>query len=159
VLVLLSTHVFTTHNSKSQSTSCFSIFSVISNRIPVVWTIVMSTQALSASVHATSPPVRISKAVNVHGKSIGNGIFAGRDYAAGVEITSISRPLVGSLDSQYVLDTCANCYVWTEGSSTGTRLYVPVGTKVQKCAGCQRFRYCSKVRIMHPRSLKLLMYQ
>ncbi|KAF1940270.1 SET domain-containing protein [Clathrospora elynae] len=73
----------------------------------------------------------------------GSGLFAGRRFGAGEQIAVFKRPLVGSLETERISDTCANCYVWTEGSS-GTRLYVPEGTEVQKCAGCHRFRYCSK---------------
>jgi hypothetical protein len=101
----------------------------------------MSTTASGKS----SPPYYISGAVNSKGESIGNGIFAGRTYSAGEEILALKRPLLGSLDTQYLHDTCANCFVWTEGAANGTRLYIPPGTSVQKCAGCQRFWYCSKV--------------
>lgn len=83
--------------------------------------------------------------VNSKGESIGHGVFVRRDFNAGEQITVFKRPLVGSLDTERLKDTCANCYIWTEGSSTGTRLYVPEGSTVQKCAGCQRFHYCSKV--------------
>jgi len=76
----------------------------------------------------------------------GNGVFANRRFGSGEEIASFTRPLVASLETERLLDTCANCYLWTEGSSTGTRLYVPEGAKVNKCAACQIFRYCSKVR-------------
>jgi hypothetical protein len=100
------------------------------------------------SWESESAPFRITKSpvcVNEKGESIGNGVFANLDFEAGVQIAAIHRPILGSLDTERLVDTCANCYTWTEGSSTGTRLYVPGGTKVSKCAGCQRFRYCSKV--------------
>jgi SET and MYND domain-containing protein len=100
----------------------------------------------------TPAPYYIAKSnvcVNSKGESIGNGVFAGRKFGAGEQIATFKRPLVGSLETERLLDTCANCYVWAEGSSTGTRLYVPEGTEVQKCAACQRFRYCSKVRKAH----------
>jgi hypothetical protein len=100
------------------------------------------------SWESESAPFRIAKSpvcVNDKGESIGEGIFANLDFGAGEQIAAIHRPILGSLDTERLLDTCANCYTWTEGSSTGTRLYVPEGTKVSKCAGCQRFRYCSKV--------------
>ena len=100
---------------------------------------------MSQATSETTPPHYISRSTNSKGESIGNGLFAGRKYEAGEQIAFAERPLLGSLDTQYLLDTCANCYVWTEGAATGTRLYVPAETKVQKCAGCQRFRYCSKV--------------
>lgn len=83
--------------------------------------------------------------VNAAGECIGDGIFAGSDYGAGEHIIAVPRPLTASLDTERLSDTCANCYVWTEGSSTGSRLYVKEGTTVQKCAGCKRFYYCSKV--------------
>ncbi|CAE7202965.1 hypothetical protein P3342_010975 [Pyrenophora teres f. teres] len=96
----------------------------------------------------TAPaPYHISKSnicVDSKGESNGNGVFASRRFGAGEEVASFKRPLVGSLETERLLDTCANCYVWTEGSSTGTRLYVPEGVKVDKCAACARFRYCSK---------------
>ncbi|KAH7076802.1 hypothetical protein BKA63DRAFT_290453 [Paraphoma chrysanthemicola] len=101
-------------------------------------------QAIAEPADASVASFYIATATSAKGDSIGRGFFAGRAFNAGEEITSLTRPLVGSLDSQYLEDTCANCYVWTEGASTGTRLYVPQGTKVQKCAGCHRFRYCSK---------------
>lgn len=75
---------------------------------------------------------------------IGDGVIASRAYRPGELITELPRPLVGSLDTERLEDTCANCYTWTEGSSIGSRLYVPEGTKVFACAGCKRFRYCSK---------------
>ena len=113
---------------------------------PGIHASIVTMQALPTSTNASSPPFYISKSVNGKGESIGKGVFASRSFGAGEEVAALRRPLVGSLDSQYLQDTCANCYVWTEGASTGTRLYVPEGAKVQKCAGCQRFRYCSKVR-------------
>ncbi|KAF2850643.1 SET domain-containing protein [Plenodomus tracheiphilus IPT5] len=82
--------------------------------------------------------------VNSQGESTGHGLFAGRQFGAGEQLTAFKRPLVASLDAARLLDTCANCFVWTEGASAGTRLYVPEETKVSKCAGCQRVRYCSK---------------
>ena len=106
------------------------------------------TDSLVATV-ALPAPYYIAKSnlcLNEKGESVGNGFFANLDFNAGEQVTSLKRALIGSLDAERLLDTCANCYVWTDGSSTGTRLYVPLGTKVQKCAGCQRFRYCSKVR-------------
>ncbi|KAI0588654.1 set and mynd domain [Pyrenophora tritici-repentis] len=96
----------------------------------------------------TAPaPYHVSKSnicVDSKGESNGNGVFANRRFGAGEEVASFKRPLVGSLETERLLDTCANCYMWTEGSSTGTRLYVPEGVKVDKCAACARFRYCSK---------------
>jgi hypothetical protein len=76
---------------------------------------------------------------------IGDGIFAGANLKGGELITTLKRPLLASLESERLKDTCANCFVWTEGSSLGSRLYVKEGTSVQACAGCRRFRYCSKV--------------
>jgi hypothetical protein len=105
----------------------------------------MATQAISTTTTGTpSPSYYIGRAVNSKNESIGNGIFAGRTYGAGEEILALKRPLLGSLDTQYLHDTCANCFVWTEGVANGTRLYIPPNTSVQKCAGCHRFRYCSK---------------
>ncbi|KAF2831673.1 SET domain-containing protein [Ophiobolus disseminans] len=102
-------------------------------------------KALSASTITSAVNFYFSKSTNAKGEAIGNGFFAGCDLGAGAEIVSLKRPLVGSLDTQHLQDVCANCYVWTEGASSGARLYVSEGTKVQKCAGCQRFRYCSKI--------------
>ncbi|KAF1842697.1 SET domain-containing protein [Cucurbitaria berberidis CBS 394.84] len=105
----------------------------------------MPEQALITTT--TSPTLYIAKSnvcLNSKGESIGRGVFASGDFGAGEQLAAFQRPLVGSLDTERLLDTCANCYIWTEGSSTGTRLYVPEDTNVQKCAGCQRFRYCSK---------------
>ncbi|KAF2270406.1 SET domain-containing protein [Lojkania enalia] len=95
---------------------------------------------IGAPFHLARSPI----CVTATGECIGDGLFAGQDYSAGEQITSIERPLIGSIDTQRLKDTCANCYVWTEGSSLGSRLYVKDGTKVQTCAGCKRFRYCSK---------------
>jgi SET and MYND domain-containing protein len=102
----------------------------------------------SESAVASAAPYYIAKSnvcVNSKSESIGDGVFASRRFGAGEQIAAFNRPLVGSLETERLLDTCANCYVWAEGSSTGTRLYVPEGIEVQKCAACQRFRYCSKV--------------
>jgi hypothetical protein len=84
--------------------------------------------------------------VDAAGECIGDGVFAGCDFGAGEHLVAMHRPLVASLDTERLNDTCANCYTWTEGSSIGSRLYVREGTKVQACAGCKRFRYCSKVQ-------------
>lgn len=98
-----------------------------------------------ANSSAPFRPAKSQVCLNEKGESTGNGLFANVDFEPGQLIASIRRPIVGSLDTERLLDTCANCYVWTEGASTGTRTYVPEGVKVSKCAGCQRFRYCSKV--------------
>ncbi|KAI8940426.1 hypothetical protein NX059_004114 [Plenodomus lindquistii] len=103
----------------------------------------------SHAVSSVSSPVayRIAKSdvcMNSRGESIGYGLFAGRKFGAGEQVAAFKRPLVASLDNVRLLDTCANCFLWTEGASAGTRLYVPEDAKVSKCAGCQRFRYCSK---------------
>jgi SET and MYND domain-containing protein len=78
----------------------------------------------------------------------GRGVFAGNDYAAGEEIGAKRRPTIASLDTERLGDTCANCFVWTEGTGSGggsgSRLYVKEGVKVSACTGCKRFRYCSK---------------
>jgi len=84
---------------------------------------------------------------------IGDGIFAGADLEGGEPVTTLKRPLIASLESERLKDTCANCFVWTEGSSLGSRLYVKEGTAVQACAGCRRFRYCSRV---HTRRLPMI---
>jgi hypothetical protein len=76
---------------------------------------------------------------------IGDGIFAGIDFKSGEAVVTLKRPLLASLESERLKDTCANCFLWTEGASIGSRLYVKEGTTVQTCAGCKRFRYCSKV--------------
>lgn len=78
-------------------------------------------------------------------ESMGLGLFAGRSCDAGAELANLDRPFVGSLETQRLQDTCANCYVWTTGVSIGTRLYVPPETTVQNCAGCRMVRYCGKV--------------
>ncbi|CAN9460434.1 unnamed protein product [Alternaria alternata] len=86
----------------------------------------MSTEP--ASSVAAPAPYYISKSnvcVNSKGESIGNGVFANQRFGAGEEIANFKRPLVGSLETERLLDTCANCYLWTEGSSTGTRLHLP----------------------------------
>jgi hypothetical protein len=101
-----------------------------------------------ANSSAPFRPAKSQVCVNEKGESVGNGLFANVDFEPGQLVANIRRPIVGSLDTERLHDTCANCYVWTEGASTGTRTYVPEGTKVSKCAGCQRFRYCSKVRVL-----------
>ncbi|KAF2463037.1 SET domain-containing protein [Lindgomyces ingoldianus] len=95
----------------------------------------------------TSTPFYLARSeicVDSTGKCIGDGVFAGGNYEPGSHIFTLNRPLVGSLDTERLIDTCAHCYVWTEGSGIGSRLYVKEGTKVQTCAGCKKFRYCSK---------------
>jgi hypothetical protein len=81
----------------------------------------------------------------IGGQTAGKGFFSNKDFKAGEAIITIPRPLMASLESERLKDTCANCYIWTEGSSIGSRLYVKQGITVQMCAGCKRFRYCSKV--------------
>ncbi|CAI6331507.1 unnamed protein product [Periconia digitata] len=78
------------------------------------------------------------------GQRVGNGLFSSHDVKPGEAVLRIKRPLMASLESERLKDTCANCFVWTEGSSWGSRLYVKDGVTVQTCAGCKRFRYCSK---------------
>ncbi|KAJ4383016.1 hypothetical protein N0V86_002243 [Didymella sp. IMI 355093] len=97
-----------------------------------------------ASSSAPFRPAKSPVCASEKGESTGNGLFANVDFEPGQSVASIRRPIVGSLDTERLLDTCANCFVWTEGASTGTRTYVPEDVKVSKCAGCQRFRYCSK---------------
>ncbi|KAF2733244.1 hypothetical protein EJ04DRAFT_275844 [Polyplosphaeria fusca] len=82
--------------------------------------------------------------VNASGERIGNGLFASHNYDSAQLIASLTRPLVASLSRERLRDTCANCFVWTEYLSVGSSLYVPEGTKVQACAGCKAYRYCSK---------------
>ncbi|KAJ4345367.1 uncharacterized protein N0V89_011497 [Didymosphaeria variabile] len=80
----------------------------------------------------------------IGGQAAGKGFFSSKDVKSGESIVMIRRPLMASLESERLKDTCANCYIWTEGSSIGSRLYVKEGTTVSTCAGCKRFRYCSK---------------
>jgi hypothetical protein len=86
---------------------------------------------------------------------IGDGIFAGIDFESGESIATLKRPLLASLESERLKDTCANCFLWTEGASIGSRLYVKEGITVQTCAGCKRFRYCSRVSLV---TLALFLY-
>ncbi|CBX95721.1 hypothetical protein LEMA_P028730.1 [Plenodomus lingam JN3] len=60
--------------------------------------------------------------VNSRGESTGYGLFAGRKFGPGEQLAVFKRPLVASLDPVRLFDTCANCFVWTEGASAGTRL-------------------------------------
>ncbi|RAR00061.1 SET domain-containing protein [Stemphylium lycopersici] len=81
---------------------------------------------------ATPAPYYISKSnvcVNSKGESVGRGVFTNKRFGAGEEVARFQRPLVGSLETERLLDTCANCYLWTEGASAGTRLYVPEGAE------------------------------
>ncbi len=87
-----------------------------------------------------------SLCINSTRESVGHGVFASQNFSAGDKVLELERALIGSLDTERLIDTCAYCYVWTESSSVGGNLYVPDGTKVQKCAGCQTIRYCSKVQ-------------
>lgn len=117
--------------------------------MPIKHVLNVAEEAEEGWANSSAPfrPAKSQVCVNEKGESTGNGLFANVDFEPGQLIASIRRPIVGSLDTERLLDTCANCYVWTEGASTGTRTYVPEGVKVSKCAGCQRFRYCSKVRM------------
>ena len=92
----------------------------------------------------TAPSYYISDSI-IGGNAAGKGFFSSKNVESGESIVTIPRPLMASLESERLRDTCANCYVWTEGSSIGSRLYVKKGTSVSVCAGCKRFRYCSKV--------------
>jgi hypothetical protein len=117
---------------------------------------ILSNTALNAYQMAEPPKYPGAKAssfylarseicVDAAGECIGDGVFAGCNFGSGEHLVTMHRPLVASLYTERLHDTCANCYTWTEGSSIGSRLYVKEGTKVQACAGCKRFRYCSKV--------------
>ena len=49
--------------------------------------------------------------------------------------------MVGWLDKERLVDTCANCYFWNgeaEEKGEGERM-------LERCAGCRRVRYCGKV--------------
>ena len=89
-------------------------------------------------------PFYIAKST-IGGEQAGRGLFSRRDVHGGELIVSLKRPLLASLGIERQKDTCANCYVWTEGAGSGSRLYVQNDVTVQTCAGCKRFRYCSKV--------------
>jgi SET and MYND domain-containing protein len=82
---------------------------------------------------------------NIGGQPAGKGFFSSKDVQSGEPIVTVKRPLMASLESERLKDTCANCYMWTEGSAIGSRLYANKATGVSVCAGCKRFRYCSKV--------------
>ncbi|KAF2750933.1 SET domain-containing protein [Sporormia fimetaria CBS 119925] len=70
----------------------------------------------------------------------GNGLFASRAFQPGSLIFSSPRPLVAALDPDRLLDTCANCFLWTiEASSYGIE-----NASVSACMGCKTFRYCKK---------------
>jgi hypothetical protein len=65
------------------------------------------------SWESESAPFRIAKSpvcVNDKGESIGEGIFANLDFGAGEQIAAIHRPILGSLDTERLLDTCANWF-------------------------------------------------
>lgn len=86
----------------------------------------------------------------IGGQPAGKGFFSSKEVSSGEPIVTIRRPLMASLESDRLKDTCANCCVWTEGSAVGSRLYVNKATDVSVCAGCRRFRYCSKVLLPGP---------
>ncbi|KAF1969152.1 SET domain-containing protein [Bimuria novae-zelandiae CBS 107.79] len=88
-------------------------------------------------------PYYISEST-IGGHSAGKGFFSSQNVNSGETIVTIRRPLMASLESERLRDTCANCYAWTEGSSIGSGICVKEGTTVSACAGCKRFRYCSK---------------
>ena len=115
--------------------------------MPIKHVINVAEEAEAGWANSSAPcrPAKSQACINEKGENTGNGLFANVSFEAGQLVASIRRPIVGSLDTERLLDTCANCYVWTEGASTGTRTYVPEGIKISKCAGCQRFRYCGKV--------------
>ena len=113
----------------------------------VTYTSMNTVRSSCANEMSSSDPLYYISDSTIGGQAAGKGFFSSRDISAGEPIVTVQHPLMLSLESERLRDTCANCYVWTEGASLGSRLYVKEGTSVSACAGCRRFRYCSKVRL------------
>lgn len=99
-----------------------------------------------AGVHGPAYIARSEVCVDEAGECIGKGLFSRALHSAGKSILTLPRPLIGSLNTERLRDTCANCFTWTQGPH-GSRLYMK-DVEVFVCAGCKRFRYCSKVSMI-----------
>ncbi|KAJ4992084.1 MYND finger [Stagonosporopsis vannaccii] len=102
--------------------------SVLSSKhpeMPIKHVLNVAEEAEEGWANSSAPfrPARSQVCLNKNGESVGNGLFANVDFEPGQLLASIRRPIVGSLDSERLHDTCANCYTWTEGASTGVRTY------------------------------------
>lgn len=75
----------------------------------------------------------------------GKGIFATKSFAPGDVVLELERPLVATLDKERVEDTCGWCFNWINLSLTAPTA-IPAHRKVKWCSGCNKIKYCSKVR-------------
>lgn len=99
--------------------------------------------------------------ISVHGSPIGGkGLFTTKSMKPGDAVLELSQPLAGAVYINHLLDTCAECFVWTEDatrpSSTNDaadpvaltvagEMAVEGKNAVRACTGCKVLRYCSKV--------------
>ena len=105
----------------------------------------MASSQPQIAQHSDCYVARSNLCNNAASESTGSGLFAAKSCAAHASITQVRRPLVAALDPERTLDTCANCFIWTAGAATGSRLYVPPETRVKRCQGCLQVAYCSQV--------------
>lgn len=74
------------------------------------------------------------------------GLYAKRDILARERIISIQRPLIISLDTPRLKDTCYCCLGYTETGPEYDPHHWKADNRLQICTGCHVVRYCSKVR-------------
>jgi len=75
----------------------------------------------------------------------GRGLFATKDLQAGELIFSIERPLVCVLDGTHLDDTCANCFVSSQGPPIGRTVRDVDDVQLKACARCKQMKFCGKV--------------
>ena len=87
-------------------------------------------------------------------RNAGRGLFSTESVGAGQEILRVERPLLASLDTPHLKDTCNNCFIWIsetvqplnnsltvwQGAEAGQQV-----KPLKACLGCKVVSYCSKV--------------
>jgi hypothetical protein len=73
----------------------------------------------------------------------GKGLFAKKDFKAGVELWSAKRPLAGVLGETFLSQACSNCFN-VHGMDMVRGLDVTYDVKA--CTQCKVVKFCSKVR-------------
>lgn len=74
----------------------------------------------------------------------GRGLFAKKKLTAGELIFRIDGPLVGSIDTARLHDTCSSCYAWRSAPQLPALGPGAEGT-VRACGGCKVLSFCDKV--------------
>jgi hypothetical protein len=91
--------------------------------------------------------IRNDLAIQENNDESGRGLYARRSISARELIISIKRPLVISLDTKRLKDTCYRCLNYMiEMADYHERADRIDEHRLQTCTGCHVVRYCSKVR-------------